>query len=108
MIIAKRALGAALDGDNAIPTMSINNYNLGGGSSFGAPESGLVTEPYAPAFTTCGKGDKKSASSTVKLWTCCYCGHSGMAVKSTYACPNCGHAACGYCQQYKVKTSSSN
>ena len=41
--------------------------------------------------------------SHIKVWTCCYCGNSGMPVRSTGWCPSCSHEKCENCDTYKVK-----
>ena len=102
--IDNNMVGNAIE-DGAL-TMNICHYSAADLFASTAGDFTVIanTQPHAPTFTTCGKGDKKSSGSTVKVWTCCYCKNSGMAVGSTPACPGCSHYQCEGCETYKVKS----
>lgn len=90
--------------DNAIglPIMprnaAINGHEIG--LTFSIAEHMTATD--TPTFGSLRAGGFSTRpSSSVLMWTCCDCLHSGMAVGSTGWCPNCTHEQCGYCPTYK-------
>ncbi|KAK2006992.1 hypothetical protein LZ32DRAFT_63698 [Colletotrichum eremochloae] len=51
------------------------------------------------------KSSSKSSTS-VRVWTCCQCGDSGMTINIP-SCPSCYYNRCENCQVQKVKVKSS-
>ncbi|KZL80628.1 hypothetical protein CI238_10669 [Colletotrichum incanum] len=46
-----------------------------------------------------------NSSSSVRVWTCCQCGDSGMTTKID-SCPSCFYRRCENCSVQKVKVRS--
>lgn len=49
-------------------------------------------------------------STTLYIWSCCYCGHGGLNANTTPVCVNCGVARCGNChmESHKVRSGGSD
>lgn len=64
-----------------------------------------MTFVNAPTFVSLHSDNFTAhGSSKDKVWTCCYCGDSGMAVrKGGEHCP-CGHERCGYCTVERARS----
>lgn len=86
------------DNNMAIRAMTSHEYTASGLTcDITYAQTGLFTEPNDSDFTSFGDGSFKSYASK-KVWTCCSCGDSGMAVRhGGEYCP-CGHYKCDWCK----------